>query len=456
MAFCSLLFMSGRKPLATLSLVALLSGCSAEEGGNHLFGDSSSTTETHAQIADSSANPFVGTKFYLSPEFASNVERSQLTAAESLKQPMEKVKSYPTAIWLDSIGMIEGNASRMGIQAHLDEALRQQKTNGQGATPVSITFVVYNLPDRDCAAFASNGELKGSEGGLERYKHEYIDAIVQKFTQKPEYKTLKIIAVVEPDSLPNLVTNQSIPACVAAAQGYKEGVRYAVSQLSTIDNVTIYIDTSHSGWLGWSEHLRTAASVYQEVLGNDGLLNKIRGFATNVSNYTPVKEAFDPYLDPNQNRAIIENFYQWNRMIDELSFVNALSSYFPNKGFLIDTARNGWQQRGATGPSDQRTDRGNWCNITNAGIGERPQVNPAPHVDAYFWIKPPGESDGTSDVTAGSANGDGKRFDKMCGVIPVQRNGRSIPTDALQGAPHAGQWFDAGFQMLVKNATPPL
>lgn len=42
-------------------------------------------------------------------------------------------------------------------------------------TPCSdiLGLVIYDLPGRDCAAKASNGELKYNEIG--RYKSEYID-----------------------------------------------------------------------------------------------------------------------------------------------------------------------------------------------------------------------------------------------------------------------------------------
>ena len=56
------------------------------------------------------------------------------------------------------------------------------------------------------------------------------------------------------------------------------------------------------------------------------------------------------------------------------------------KGFVIDTSRDG--------KAYIRASTANWCNIKGAGLGERPQAAPAPLVDAYLWIKPPGESDG--------------------------------------------------------------
>jgi cellulose 1,4-beta-cellobiosidase len=97
---------------------------------------------------------------------------------------------------------------------------------------------------------------------------------------------------------------------------------------------------------------------------------------------------------------------------------------------LVDTARNG---RGGI-----RTKWGNWCNIRGAGLGERPRASPSSGIDAYYWIKPPGESDGISDPTA-------PRYDVMCSS-----------SDSVAGAPQAGQWFASYFADLVKNANPGL
>src|SRR5689334_23739450 len=84
----------------------------------------------------------------------------------------------------------------MGMRAHLDAAL------SQGAS--YIQFVIYNLPGRDCAALASNGELGPND--LPRYKTEYIDPIAAILADS-KYANLRIVTVVEVDSLPNLVTN---------------------------------------------------------------------------------------------------------------------------------------------------------------------------------------------------------------------------------------------------------
>ena len=53
---------------------------------------------------------------------------------------------------------------------------------------------------------------------------------------------------------------------------------------------------------------------------------------------------------------------------------------------VIDTSRNG------NGPPAN----GEWCNPKDRRIGEVPRLLPgSANVDAYLWIKKPGESDGT-------------------------------------------------------------
>jgi cellulose 1,4-beta-cellobiosidase len=403
-------------------------------------------------------NAFDGASFYLNPLYRANVERSAAGAPAEIRDAVASLGSQPTAVWLDRIAAIEP-AEGMGLADHLDEALRQQASAADPEQPMVVTFVVYDLPDRDCAALASNGELKSAEDGVRRYKEEYIDRIVEVLRSNPVYERLRVVMVVEPDSLPNLVTNVDvIAACRAAEPVYRESVQYAISALGALDHVYVYLDIAHSGWLGW-DHPARAAALYREVIDAAGGDALVAGFATNVANYSALSEPFDPYGDVGANMSLIVDFYEWNRVIDERRVVDAMRAHFPSHGFVIDTGRNGWRDRGARLPLDARVHRGNWCNQTGAGIGERPRANPAPGVDAYFWVKPPGESDGTSDETATEPNEEGKRFDPMCGTDPVERvhsPGRAIPTGALDGAPHAGHWFDAQLYMLVENAVPPL
>ncbi len=404
-------------------------------------------------------NPFDGASFYINPEYVKRVNTSRAKAPSNLQPLIDKVKTIPTAVWLDRIATIQGTPEQMGVEGHLNEALSQQAKSASPSKPMLITFVIYDLPDRDCAAFASNGELSSKSDGLSRYKQEYIDAITKIMTKNQAYNKLRIVTIVEPDSIPNLITNLGVyEKCRQAESVYKEGFKYAISKLAQVNSVYMYLDIAHSGWLGW-EHTQKAAQLYRDLLSTGGLLDKIRGFATNVANYSSLNEPFDPYVDVNKNRDLIEKFYEWNKVIDETRFVAQLREAFPDKGFIIDTSRNGWKARGEALPLDPRTHRGNWCNVDRAGLGERPKANPAPAIDAYFYIKPPGESDGTSDSGATTANSEGKSYDKMCGQQPVERPyapGKSIPTDAKAKAPHAGKWFHDQFVMLVQNATPKL
>ena len=91
----------------------------------------------------------------------------------------------------------------------------------------------------------------------------------------------------------------------------------------------------------------------------------------------------------------------------------------------------------------------------------RPQATPGgypnSHLDAFIWVKPPGESDGSSTaVPTGPDNPDGKGFDRMCDptYAPSSWNGKL--TGALPNAPVSGRWFAAQFVQLVQNAYPAL
>jgi len=383
---------------------------------------------------------------------------------------------FPTAVWLDRIAAIDGakaTGGAMGLVDHLNAALTQQKAAAVGGAlqPFTIQFVVYDLPDRDCAALASNGELQSANDGMKRYKAEYIDRIAE-ILARPAYASLRIVTVIEPDSYPNMLTNVGVgkTACdtVKSKGVYVDGIRYTLNKLSTIKNVYMYLDIAHSGWLGWNDNRAKAITGFMDLIKGattSGNLGIIRGFATNTANYTPLDEPYFDGTDDIVSASGTTQFYEWNRMVDELTFVDKLRAEFVAAGFpqtlsfIIDTSRNGWG--GAKRPTakaadvddmriDRRAHRGNWCNVKDTGIGERPRATPdskRTYIDAFAFVKPPGDSDGTSDSSATSPNADGKRFDPMCGSTNV---------DALSGAPHAGSWFHNQFMMLLRNASPSL
>ncbi|WP_181150797.1 glycoside hydrolase family 6 protein [Paenibacillus sp. PCH8] len=421
-------------------------------------------------------NPFVGATAYLNEDYSTLVNTSiALTNDTSLKAKMETVKSYPTAVWIDRIAAIYGgsdNAGRKSIEEHLDAVLAQKKPG----TPITASFVIYNLPGRDCHALASNGELPLTQAALQTYKTDYIDVIADIFAD-PKYQDIRIVAIIEPDSLPNLVTNLSTPACGQASSTgiYEAGIKYTLEKLHAIPNVYNYLDIGHSGWVGWDNNRSGAVSLYTSVVQSTvGGLSSADGFITNTANTTPLAEPnlSNPDLNIGGQPIKSAKFYEWNPYFDETDFTAALYTDFVQAGwpssigFLIDTSRNGWggvsRPTSATGSNinnyvnsgrvDRRDHRGNWCNASGAGMGEAPKAAPGPaHLDAYVWVKPPGESDGSSSEIP---NNEGKGFDQMCDPTFTTRDG--VLTGALPNAPVSGHWFHDQFVMLVQNSFPVL
>ncbi len=384
------------------------------------------------------------------------------------------------------MGSLNGTNGSRGLIGHLDAAL------AQGVNLIQI--VVYDLPNRDCSALASNGELLISTGGSAIYKTSYIDVIVSDLLSKPAYANLRIIAIVEPDSLPNLITNTGVPKCqeAAGAGGYVENITYAINKLHALSNVYLYLDIGHAGWLGWPANFNPAVTLYTNLVkGASAGATSIDGFIDNTANTQVISE---PFMTANQNingspvRSAF--FFSYNDYIDEATFDVAWKAAMQNNGLpasstnmLIDTSRNGWggcgggpnvsQQCRPTGPStstvletfvnqsriDRRPAKGDWCNQNGAGIGERPTGSPSNSVyQAYVWVKPPGESDGSSSlIPVGPDNPDGKGFDQMCsptyGGNSLNQNQN---TNALPNAPVSGRWFEAQFDQLVANAYPPI
>lgn len=65
--------------------------------------------------------------------------------------------------------------------------------NAAGASPPIIgAFVVYDLPNRDCAALASNGEYTVANDGVNKYK-AYIDSIAAILKKYPDVPVSLVI-----------------------------------------------------------------------------------------------------------------------------------------------------------------------------------------------------------------------------------------------------------------------
>lgn len=420
-------------------------------------------------------NPYIGATVYKNPDYAAKVQTSIVqTTDATLKNKMQIVAQTPTFVWLDRMAAIAGSTDSTGLQEHLDNALAQQ----QGSTPIIAQFVVYDLPGRDCAALASNGEIPLTAAGLTQYKSQYIDPIVAIMSQ-PQYRNVRIVTVVEPDSIPNLVTNLNLQSCANANSTgiYVQGVQYALDKLHALPNVYTYLDIGHSGWLGWPSNAGPAVQLFTQLAnGTAAKLASIDGFVTDTANDIPLKEPF--MTGGNQTvggqQMISANFYQFDPDIDEAGYAADLWSRFTaagwptSLGFLTDTSRNGWGGAGRPTAASASTDvntfvnaskidtrphRGLWCNQSGAGLGQPPQAAPsgfaASHFDAFVWVKPPGDSDGASSLIA---NDEGKGFDRMCD--PTFLTQYNVLSNALPNAPLSGHWFHNQFVQLVQNANP--
>jgi cellulose 1,4-beta-cellobiosidase len=277
---------------------------------------------------------------------------------------------------------------------------------------------------------------------------------------------------------------------VNANNAYINGIGYALRKLGAIPNVYNYIDAAHHGWIGWPANFGpTATKLAQAANAQGSTPANVWGFITNTANYSALSEPFinvNGTLNGQQIKSA--TWISFNDYNDELTFAAAFRSQLIGAGFtgggtdgigmLIDTSRNGWgncvqapcealpNRPTAASTStdlttfvnqsriDRRIHKGNWCNQTGAGLGERPRANPASGIDAYVWIKPPGESDGSSTEIP---NNEGKGFDRMCDPTygGNERNGNSM-SGALANAPISGQFFPAQLSQLMANAFPAL
>ncbi|MFJ3417507.1 glycoside hydrolase family 6 protein [Streptomyces sp. NPDC086082] len=435
--------------------------CNVDDGSGG--GGGGGTTDPSGRVD----NPYAGAKVYVNPEWS----------AKAAAEPGgSRVSNQPTGVWLDRIAAINGVNGGMGLRDHLDAALAQKGTGEE-----VVQLVVYDLPGRDCAALASNGELGPTEIG--RYESEFIDPIASILADS-KYASLRIVTTIEIDSLPNLVTNTgskatATPQCdtMLANGNYVKGVGYALNKLGAIPNVYNYIDAGHHGWLGWDDNFVPSANLFYQAANAEGAtVDDVAGFITNTANYSALKENNFTINDSVNGVSVRQSkWVDWNRYVDEQSYAQAFRNELVSVGFnsgigmLIDTSRNGWGGSARpTGPGattsvdtyvdggryDRRIHIGNWCNQSGAGLGERPKAAPAAGIDAYVWMKPPGESDGSSTAIA---NDEGKGFDRMCDPTYTgnARNGNSL-SGALPNAPLSGHWFSAQFQQLMANAYPPL
>ncbi|KAI0885514.1 glycoside hydrolase family 6 protein [Annulohypoxylon maeteangense] len=388
--------------VSATSVAALAAGAIAAP--SHNVPRKAAAACSEAVTLDPSTNVFKKYTLHANTFYRGEVEKAvEAISDASMKTSAAKIADVGSFLWLDSIANI----------AKFDAAVADVPCEN------ILGLVIYDLPGRDCAAKASNGELKYNE--LDRYKTEYVDPIVAKIKANPN---TAFALLIEPDSLPNLVTNADKTACADSKTGYEEGVAYALKSLN-LPNVVMYIDAGHGGWLGWDANLKPGAEELAKVYKNAGSPKQVRGYATNIAGWNSWDEDPGEFSDASDAK--------YNSCQNEKTYVTKFSAALKTAGFpehaIVDTGRNA-----VTG---LREEWGDWCNVNGAGFGVRPTADTGLELaDAFVWGKPGGESDGTSDEGA-------TRYDSFCGK-----------PDAYKPSPEAGEWNQAYFEMLIKNAKP--
>lgn len=211
-----------------------------------------------------------------------------------------------------------------------------QAAASQGTVPV---FVLYNLPQRD----AGTGHSAGGAGNAAAYT-AWADRIAHVLDSH------HAIVIVEPDGLA-AVADHRLSGDAAAER--LATLRKTVTTLAANPDLFVYLDAGNPGW--------TSPKDMAALLEAAGV-GKARGISVNVANF---------YTDQ-----------------DSARYGNAITAVTGRTGVIVDSSRNG------SGPAP--TDSLSWCNPPGRALGRTPAIAPddAP-VQAWLWIKQPGDSDGT-------------------------------------------------------------
>ncbi|WP_460711461.1 glycoside hydrolase family 6 protein [Nocardioides dilutus] len=206
-----------------------------------------------------------------------------------------------------------------------------RRANRANKTPV---VAIYAIPARDCGGY--------SGGGLSHRDYKtWVSRVAAGLRGQ------HAMAILEPDALGHLG--------YCGGQGNRTGLlKYATKKLKQAD-VWVYIDAGHSSWI--KPHTMAKRLIRSGV-------RHARGFSVNVASFV---------------RSDLERRYA-SRILKALR-----KRGVGKKHYVMDTSRNGGGQ----------TDGNNWCNPLDARLGRPPEVVAGRKLDAYLWVKAPGESDGT-------------------------------------------------------------
>ncbi|MFJ8536737.1 glycoside hydrolase family 6 protein [Streptomyces sp. NPDC093591] len=213
-------------------------------------------------------------------------------------------------------------------------------TSGGAALGRVPVVVPYAIPDRDCGGY--------SEGGapdLDAY-----DAWIDRFAAG--LGSGDVIVILEPDA----VAQSECLSARERADRFASLARAGRAFKEANPKARVYYDAGHSGWntpAKQAERLKQAGAA--SAASSDGIFS-------NVSNFHATSDeiAYD------------------RQVLDALGGPAGL-------GAVIDTSRNG-----AGAPAD-----GEWCDPAGRKLGRAPTLSTGEaRIDAYLWVKLPGESDG--------------------------------------------------------------
>lgn len=224
--------------------------------------------------------------------------------------------------------------------ANVTEDVRKVVASAKAENAIP-TLVAYNIPGRDCGGYSAGGVA--SMNAYLSWMKKFSDGIGNN----------KAIVILEPDALSNV-------SCLSFSA---ENDRYAmlksaVTILKANPQARVYLDAGHAGWVD--------SDIMAKRLVWSGI-SAASGFSLNVSNFVTTS--------------------------DNTAYGRAISQKTNNSHFVIDTSRNG------SGTN------GEWCNPSGRTIGKTPTLTTGdPLIDAYLWIKPVGESDGTCNGGPNAGN----------------------------------------------------
>ena len=399
------------------------------------------------------------TKFYVPPPPSGAVQQKQKLAASGDGKDaalLAEMDSVPQAVWFTS-----------GTPAQVASAVRQTMSAAaaQDAVPV---LVAYDIPGRDCSQYSAGGALD---------KNAY-DAWISAFAKG--IGSGKAVVIVEPDALGNMpsdcgLSSSSYP--FTNAERIAE-IQDAVSALEADPGASVYLDGTQSAW-------QSVGAMTQRLL--EANVRDAQGFFLNVSNYqanenlidygTWISDCIAMATDSSNayynNPAGCASQYYPATESDFSTYALTTQWYTANMGnavatthFVIDSSRNGNGPNNmasyANAPYDQPSSvistlaGGNWCNSPGAGLGLRPTASTGvPLLDAYLWVKTPGQSDGQCDAAGGVRAWDYSDYTQPGWPTDAAAQSQFDPLWGVDD-PAAGAWFDQQALQLAQLANPAL